>query len=231
MMNQEESMRNLRRLLDDMQQILNKKNESPHLHALEIDLLKQKTLNIYDTLIHLNPSNQSAEKPLQNTDKKQPPEPKPVPSAPLTSEVSTPKKKTESQTQNPTTPMARKQDSQTEPAREPLTEKTTLDLFSDTSTSTIGETIAKNDALGERLQTTPISDLREAIGINDKFVFINQLFKGDMERYNRILDELNGFSSLKGAQTYLTELAVEYQWNTEDPAYLKLADMIERKFS
>ena len=52
-----------------------------------------------------------------------------------------------------------------------------------------------------------------------------------MERYNRILDELNGFSSLKGAQTYLTELAVEYQWNTEDPAYLKLADMIERKFS
>lgn len=91
--------------------------------------------------------------------------------------------------------------------------------------------MAKNDALGERLQTSPISDLREAIGINDKFIFINQLFKGDMERYNRILDELNGFSSLKGAQTYLTELAVQYQWNTEDPAYLKLADMIERKFS
>ena len=98
MMNQEESMRNLRRLLDDMQQILNKKNKSPHLHALEIDLLKQKTLNIYDTLIHLNPSSQSAQKPLQNAEKKQPPEPKPVPSAPLTSEVSTPEKKTESHT-------------------------------------------------------------------------------------------------------------------------------------
>lgn len=224
-------MTNLRRLLDDMQQILNKNNESPHLNTLEIDLLKQKTLAIYDTLVHLNPSNQPAEKPLQNSEEKQPPESKPVPPAPLTSKMSTPEKETKGPSPNPTTPITRKQDNQTQPTKEPLTEKSTLDLFSDTSTATIGETMAKNDALGERLQTSPISDLREAIGINDKFIFINQLFKGDMERYNRILDELNGFSSLKGAQTYLTELAVQYQWNTEDPAYLKLADMIERKFS
>jgi hypothetical protein len=52
-----------------------------------------------------------------------------------------------------------------------------------------------------------------------------------MERYNSILDELNGFLNLKGAKTYLSELAIQHQWDEEGPAYQKLLEMLERKFS
>ncbi len=111
--------------------------------------------------------------------------------------------------------------------------ETTLDLFSAAPKETLGETLKPSEepALADTLQSSGISDLREAIGINDKFLFINELFNGDLERYNKVLDELNGFSGLPGAQTYLAELQVQYQWDEESPAYRKLGDLLKRKFS
>ncbi len=111
--------------------------------------------------------------------------------------------------------------------------ETTLDLFSAAPQETLGETLKPSEepALADTLQSSGISDLREAIGINDKFLFINELFNGDLERYNKVLDELNGFAGLPGAQTYLAELQVQYQWDEESPAYRKLGDLLVRKFS
>jgi len=117
-----------------------------------------------------------------------------------------------------------------EPAEPP---KTTLDLFSVAPPETLGDTLSSTEkpAVADRLQMSGINDLREAIGINDKFLFINELFNGDLERYNKVINELNGFSGLSGAQTYLTELQVQYQWAENGPAYQKLNVLLERKFA
>ena len=111
--------------------------------------------------------------------------------------------------------------------------KTMLDLFSEAPPETLGDTLTPSEkpAVADSLQMNGINDLREAIGINDKFLFINELFNGDLERYNRVIDELNGFSGLSGAQTYLTELQVQYQWVEDGPAYQKLNVLLERKFA
>ncbi|GMT44905.1 MAG: hypothetical protein IEMM0006_0737 [bacterium] len=111
--------------------------------------------------------------------------------------------------------------------------KTTLDLFSEALPETLGDTLTPTEkpAVADSLQISGINDLREAIGINDKFLFINELFNGDLERYNKVIDELNGFSGLSGAQTYLTELQVQYQWAENGPAYQKLNVLLERKFA
>ncbi|VAW26128.1 hypothetical protein MNBD_BACTEROID07-978 [hydrothermal vent metagenome] len=111
--------------------------------------------------------------------------------------------------------------------------KTMLDLFSEAPSETLGDTLmpAEKPAVVDRLQMSGINDLREAIGINDKFLFVNELFNGDLERYNKVIDELNGFSGLSGAQTYLTELQVQYQWIENAPAYQKLNVLLERKFT
>ena len=111
--------------------------------------------------------------------------------------------------------------------------KTTLDLFSEAPPETLGDTLTPTEkpAIADSLQMSGISDLREAIGINDKFLFINELFNGDLERYNKVIDELNGFSGLSGAQTYLTELQVQFQWAEDGSAYQKLNVLLERKFS
>ena len=39
--------------------------------------------------------------------------------------------------------------------------------------------------LGSILKESPVKDLRKAIGINDRFVFINELFRGDEDMYER----------------------------------------------
>jgi len=116
----------------------------------------------------------------------------------------------------------------------PKVVKTTLDLFSDMSSETLSDKISKGEddlSVADRLQKSQIGDLREAIGINEKFQFINELFNGDLTRYNKAIDELNSFAGLEGAKTYLFELSVENQWNDDLPAFLKLKELLERKFS
>ena len=111
--------------------------------------------------------------------------------------------------------------------------KTPLDLFSTAPPETLGDTLKPSGkpALADSLQMNSVNDLREAIGINDKFLFINELFNGDLQRYNKVIDELNSFSGLLGAQTYLTELQVQYQWDENGTAYQKLNMVLERKFA
>ncbi len=71
-------------------------------------------------------------------------------------------------------------------------QQTTYDLFSENSESPVAERFqtSKEPNIAERMQKTAITNIREAIGINDKFLFINELFNGDLGRYNKILDDL-----------------------------------------
>jgi len=76
-----------------------------------------------------------------------------------------------------------------------------------------------------------ITNIREAIGINEKFLFINELFNGDLSRYNKILDDINELTTKKGVDTYLLELKIQFQWADENDAYIKLRELLDRKFS
>jgi hypothetical protein len=110
--------------------------------------------------------------------------------------------------------------------------KTTLDLFAQAGMESIASRLGSDDdaSVAARMQRAKINDLRSAIGINDKFLFINELFRGNMQQYNKVLDELNDFRSLGGAQTYLMELKVEHQWDAESNAFVRLSSFIERRF-
>lgn len=109
---------------------------------------------------------------------------------------------------------------------------TTLDLFGETLTESLGEKFAATDdhSIAAKMQQKRIHDLRGAIGINEKFLFINELFSGNLNQYNKTIDELNNMVSLDGARAYLIELRIQHQWPAQAPALLKLNDLIERKF-
>jgi len=111
-------------------------------------------------------------------------------------------------------------------------ESSSLDLFS-TSQETISDRFVDKDekSLAQKLQNSQLSDLRSAIGINEKFLFINELFNGDMGRYNKILDELNTMQNKTGMDTYFMELKIEKQWNEEMEAFIKFKELIDRKFN
>ena len=98
-----------------------------------------------------------------------------------------------------------------------------------------GETLAEkmmgdDHSLAAKLQQTPGRDLKLVIGINDKFLFVNELFGGSMEKYNKSIENLNDLKTLNGALIYLNELKIELQWNSSNEAYMKLKDLVTRKF-
>ena len=98
-----------------------------------------------------------------------------------------------------------------------------------------GETLAEkmmgdDNTLAAKLQQAPIRDLKSAIGINDKFLFVNELFGGSMERYSKSIDNLNDLKTLNGAMIYLNELKIELQWNSSNEAYQKLKSLVSHKF-
>lgn len=88
----------------------------------------------------------------------------------------------------------------------------------------------EDNSLAARLKRSPVEDIREALGINDKMMIINELFGGSFERYNKSIEALNDFPTLSGAKVYMNELQIELQWDTESEAYQMLNDLVERRF-
>ena len=88
----------------------------------------------------------------------------------------------------------------------------------------------EDNSLAAKLQRAHVTDIRLAMGINDKVMMINDLFNGSVERYNKSIDALNDFPTLSGAKVYMSELQIELQWDTESPAYKMLNDLVERRF-
>jgi hypothetical protein len=73
-----------------------------------------------------------------------------------------------------------------------------------------------------------ISDLRKAIGLNDKFLLLRDLFNGDVPLYERTIDALNSFEDLDECMIYIVE---NFRWNPDSEGARMLVSLIERKLS
>jgi hypothetical protein len=86
--------------------------------------------------------------------------------------------------------------------------------------------------LVEVLKETPIKDLRKAIGINDRFLFINDLFRGDEAMYERSIKTINSFNIYPEAEYWISrELKVKVGWNNDNPAVQHFDQLVKRRFS
>lgn len=86
--------------------------------------------------------------------------------------------------------------------------------------------------LVERLKETPVKDLRKAIGINDRFLFINELFRGDESMYERCIKTINSFSIFAEAEYWISrELKVKIGWNNDSPTVQHFDQLVKRRFS
>lgn len=87
-----------------------------------------------------------------------------------------------------------------------------------------------DNSIAEKMSKSPITNLKNTIGLNDKFLFINELFKGDIQEYNKAVDKLTILTDLEETHQYLTEMSERFKWNEKPDAYHKLEDLIIRKF-
>jgi copper chaperone CopZ len=90
----------------------------------------------------------------------------------------------------------------------------------------LGNLKHEDDVL-EILKTKPLSSLDEAIGINDKFLFIREIFDGDSQSYNQAIQKLESVGSLSDAMAVIMSYTGE---NTGNEAIKQLLDLIKRKF-
>jgi outer membrane biosynthesis protein TonB len=100
----------------------------------------------------------------------------------------------------------------------------------------LGDVIAKNvttlaDKMAEEQPTAAynrITDIRKAIGLNDKFLMIRDLFGGDANLYEDTITHLNEFEDLDECMIFIVE---NFRWNPDSEGAKLLVSLIERKLS
>jgi hypothetical protein len=76
----------------------------------------------------------------------------------------------------------------------------------------------------------PVSNIKAAIGINDKFAYLKELFKNNVNDYNEALEKLNNFENYAEAEDFFQELKAKYEWDPESKSFQGLADLLNRRY-
>jgi hypothetical protein len=107
------------------------------------------------------------------------------------------------------------------------------EMISGGQTASLNEKLKQAQTeLGDSLLETPIKDLRRAIGVNDRFVFINDLFRGDEAMYERSIKTINGFSILPEAEYWINrELKLKLGWSDKNDVVKQFDQLVRRRFS
>ncbi len=93
---------------------------------------------------------------------------------------------------------------------------------------TIADTIKPKNTTAEKIAKGAVDDIGKAIGINDRFLLIRDLFGGDSEAYERTIAQLNAFDNLEDCMIYITE---NFDWNPNTDGAKMMVELIERKYN
>lgn len=113
---------------------------------------------------------------------------------------------------------------------EPEVPKTTADLFTGATTIADSFQSTEDKSIAARVIPQAIEDLKMAIGINDKFLFINELFKGSPSEYNEAIEKLNTSGEFPDAETNLNTYKSQYDWSEQSEAYNRLKKIVHAKY-
>jgi hypothetical protein len=99
--------------------------------------------------------------------------------------------------------------------------------------ASLNDTLKKEGTeISELLNDSPIRDLRKAIGINDRFVYISELFRGDETMYERSIKTINSFSIWPEAEYWIRrELKVKLGWQDDHEIVKQFDQLVKRRFS
>lgn len=89
---------------------------------------------------------------------------------------------------------------------------------------TLGESIARAKDISE---AAPVASLRAAIGINDRFLLIRDLFGGDASAYEKAIVAIDSFDNLDDCMVHIVE---NYSWRSTSDGAKLIMNLIQRKF-
>ena len=86
----------------------------------------------------------------------------------------------------------------------------------------------KSVDISDILKTKPLTNLSEAIGVNDKFHFIKEIFDGNKDAYIQALSRLDHAESLTDAKAVIMSYTGD---SDENEAVKQLLDLVKRKLT
>ena len=90
---------------------------------------------------------------------------------------------------------------------------------------------ADHQTLADKLGQQPIKDLTKSIGLNQKFLFMNDLFEGENEKYKEAVEVINNFSTFIDADKYINnDLKNKFNWDLDSISAQKFIDLVKRRF-
>jgi hypothetical protein len=122
---------------------------------------------------------------------------------------------------------------------QPLVQSPIPDIFSSLQTiadryktpdSSLNEAMAYSNVSTVNTAVKQIRDLKSSIGINEKFLFINELFKGNMKEYTDTIVMLSDAETIDFAYEILHPIKNRYGWREDSIAYTTLIDFLQRRF-
>ena len=85
---------------------------------------------------------------------------------------------------------------------------------------------ADTQKLENKISNMPVSSIQAAVGINDRFQYIRELFDGDADKFAETVAKLDSMSDLKDAVVYLQQ---NFKWKKTEVS-LKFVTLIKRRF-
>lgn len=86
--------------------------------------------------------------------------------------------------------------------------------------------------IAQKLGDMPVKDLRQAIGINDKYQFIDVLFNGDKDLYERSIKTINDFGSFIEADHWIQrEIMIIQGWQEDNKLVQQFYTLLRKRFS
>jgi len=84
------------------------------------------------------------------------------------------------------------------------------------------------DDISDRIKTKHVTNLSDAIGINDKFLFIREIFGGNTEIFNQAISRLDSAENLFDAKIIMSGYTGD---RSDNDASLQLLELVKRKFT
>ena len=96
----------------------------------------------------------------------------------------------------------------------------------------LNDLLAKTNAQGDEPVKAPIADLKQAINLNEKLLFIKDLFKGYNLAYSEAIDIVNKMNSFEAANNFLqSNYSLKYDWASKQATVDQFYELLNRRFN
>ncbi|MFC4212680.1 hypothetical protein ACFOWA_15900 [Pedobacter lithocola] len=110
----------------------------------------------------------------------------------------------------------------------PIVEQT----IQDKPTPSLNDLLAKTNGAQNEVAKAPILDLKQAINLNEKLLFIKDLFSGYNMAYSEALDIVNKMPNFEAADSFLQKnYASKYNWANKQSTVDQFYELLNSRFS